>query len=75
MTIKTNFATFAWCLTAASLNFPVPSIKRFVHIDSLEGLDPSTIKPGLTHPMLDLFPKGTTVKIAVDGKNTKQWQN
>ena len=49
-------------------NFIVPDKKTFLAVDALEGIDPSSLKPGFIESMFDLFEEDSVVKIAVDGK-------
>ena len=50
------------------INFVVPDEKTLVAFDVMPALQSSQLLPGIIEPMMDLFPEGSVVKLAVDGK-------
>jgi hypothetical protein len=49
-------------------NFIVPDRKILTSADIIDGLHSTSLTPGIMPPMINLFPKGSILKIAVDGK-------
>jgi hypothetical protein len=64
----TRFTQFMKGYGKNEFNSVVPDKRTFLSIDTVEGMDPKSLKPGILDAMMDLFDKDMVVKIATDGK-------